>query len=229
MIDIFYTGQNRFSDQTKHNHAWMIDQLRSRFGAVQVHDFLQPEFDRSDCPVPTQGRTSGGVQVWDFMKAAQKLMAPTIMKFRTDLWFCNSSADPVLRSVDRVLSGTVDVSYLGANVKHGFENRDSNVLAQHNKKVPDFVITAKRSAVMGIDRVRDRLSSATDVASGNRVFRIITDDLSRSEITWCHIFLVRDQDTPLTDWHMARDFVRSYASGSSAMQYVMNQNPSDAL
>jgi len=164
------------------------------------------------------------------MKAAQQLSAEVIIKLRTDLWFARSSVDPLLRSIDRCVSGQVDVSYLGSNVKHGFELCDVNQSARHAKKVPDFVIVARRSAVLDIDRVRNHLLSAShDVASGNRVFKIVSANRERSELTWCHIFLVRNDQTALQDWHIALDFVRGYPHGKYAEIYLRQRRPEQSL
>lgn len=221
VLAVFYIGLPRFRDRTRDNHAWIQDQLRTRFGAVSTHDFLQPGFDRSDCPVSGNEGSSGGLQTWDFMKAAQCLAQPVIMKLRTDVWFCQSSLDPLLRSVDRCVTRNIDVAYLGANVKHGFGTRADSAPSHHYKKVPDFVIVAWRLAVLGIDRVRERMIAAQhDVASGNRVFKIITENLDRSETTWCNILLVRKSCTVCQDWYVARDFVQSYPRCDAAMRYL---------
>lgn len=230
VLDVFYIGLERFTDRTQDNHAWVLDKVRSRFGNISLHRFLQPHFDRSDCPVAGDIGGAGGLQTWDFMKAAQRLTSPLIMKMRTDLWFAKSSLDPLLRGIDRCVSGQIDVAYLGSNVKQGFELSDDTHSAQHAKKVPDFVIIARRSAVLDIDRVRAHLLGAPhDVASGNRVFKIITANLQRSELSWCRIFLVRNQHTPLQDWHVAMEFVRGYPHGTYAEHYLLNCCPQKPL
>jgi hypothetical protein len=229
MLDVFYIGLDRFRDRTRENHAWMLDQLSSRFGQITTHDFLQPKFDRSDCPVGGTVGSAGGLQVWDFMKAVQKLSAPCVMKLRTDVWFAHSSLAPVARAVERCLSDAKDVVYLGANVKQGLDDPDDNRPADHHKKVPDFVVVARRSAVLDIDRVRAHLAAAGDVASGNRVFKIITPDLSRSETTWCRIFLVRRANTFARDWNIACDFVRSYPEANRAQDFLLKCRPEQPL
>lgn len=229
MLDVFYIGENRFRDRTQENHAWMLAQLESRFGRISTHDFLQPGFDRSDCPVTGDAGSAGGLQVWDFMKVAQKLSAACIMKLRTDVWFSRSSLTPVSRAIERCISGATDVSYLGANVKQGLENPDDNKPAYHEKKVPDFVIVARRSAVLDIDRVRSHLQAAKDVSSGNRVFKIITPDLTRSETTWCRILLVRRSNTFSRDWNIACDFVKSYPQADVAMDFLTKCQPHQPL
>ena len=229
MLGVFYIGQDRFSDRTRDNHAWILEQLKSRFGTINTYDFLQPGFDRSDCPTHGNTGSAGGLQVWDFMKAVQLVYEPCVMKLRTDVWFANSSLDPLLKAVERCVLNAIDVAYLGSNVKIGFENVNDTKPAHQEKKVPDFVIVARREAVLDIDRVRNHLSNSSDVASGNRVFKIITENLNRSETTWCRIFLVRRDRTMTRDWNIAWDFASSYPKSSAASNFLSTCRPDQPL
>lgn len=229
MLDIFYIGQDRFSAETRDNHTWALDEIQQRFGSVTVHRFLQPYFDRSDIPVDPLAGTNGGIQVWDFMKACQLLSAPVVMKWRTDNWFAKSSIEPLLRATERVMAAQVDVAYLGINAKSGLDAVDQVHATPCHKKVPDFVIIAQRSALRDIKDVRQDLADAREVKNGNRVFKIIAKDLARCETTWCRIFLVRDNLSELTDYTVAKDFVRRYKGNESAMAYLDSCDPQQPL
>jgi hypothetical protein len=229
MLDVFYIGHDRFTQQTQDNHAEVLHRIQQRFGAVTVHRYLQPDFDRSDIPVDPLAGSSGGIQVWDFMKACQILTAPVVMKWRTDNWFAKSSIDPLLRATEKVLSAHVDVAYLGINAKSGLEVIDQVHATHCHKKVPDFVVIAQRGALRDINDVRRDLASAREVKNGNRVFKIIARDLSRCETTWCRIFLVRDNHDMITDYAVAKDFVRRYKGNQSAMNYLETCDPGEPL
>ena len=224
MIAIFYTGLDRFSDQTRDNHNKVIAAIRE-IGPTKVYNFLQPTFDRSDCPVLGGVGSAGGLQCWDFMKAAQQLTETIIIKFRTDLWFTESSIEALINEIKSIINNEYDVSYLGANAAYNFENPLIKYHATTYKKIPDFVIVARRDAVLDIDRVRQHLKDAGDVANGNKVFKIITPTLARSYCVNCYIFLVRASTTELNDHDMGVAFYSDYPNGGAAAKHWRLQKP----
>lgn len=229
MLEIFYIGLDRWSAQTQDNHAVMLDKIQQRFGAVEVKKFLQPEFDRSDSPVGGSAGSSGGLQVWDFTKACQIMTAPVVMKWRTDNWFAESSHEHMLRAIDRVMSASVDVAYLGSNVKSGLNPPVDWHPTGHHKKVPDFVIVARRQALRDINEIRRTLEQADEVKNGNRVFKIIAKDLARCETIWCRIFLLRQDRDVNTDYSVATDFVNGYKANALAKNYLDHCDPGEPL
>ena len=225
MIGIFYTGLPRYREETRLNHDKLITRLQA-IAPVQVYDFLQPGFPRDDLPCAGDVGSAGGIQVWDFMKAAQILTEPVIVKLRTDLWFCESSFEVVAREVESVLRGHNDVSYLGSNLKMNFDKEDIRYPANSHKKVPDFVVVARRDKVLEIDRVRDRLREHyNNVANGNKVFRIITPDMDSSVSVNCHIFLMRKALRNPTDYNVGLAFINDYPVGEEAWQYWKTKRP----
>lgn len=225
MIAVFYTGLPRYQEETKENHERLIQRLQA-IAPVQVYNFLQPYFPRDDLPCEGDVGSAGGIQVWDFMKVAQQLTEPVIVKLRTDLWFCESSFDVVAREVESVLRGHNDVSYLGSNLKMNFDQEDIRYPANSHKKVPDFVVVARRDAVLEIDRVRERLlEHYNNVANGNKVFRIITPTLDRSISVNCHIFLMRKALKHPTDYKVGLAFINDYPVGEQAWHYWRSKRP----
>ena len=226
MIGIVYTGLPRFQAETQENHNRLINRLLA-IAPVQIHDCLQPHFDRSDLPCNGTVGAAGGIQVWDFMKAAQHMIEPIIIKFRTDLWFCESSIEVVAREVETVLNGDADVVYMGTNLKENFDKKDLRFWAAGQSNVPDYVVIARREKVLDIDRVRDSLTLHKDnVASGNKVFKIITPDLLRSYCVNCHIYLVREQLPDMNDWTVGWSFMASFAKiPEDAIAYMIGIKP----
>ena len=216
MIAIFYIGLDRFSAQTKANHQELFDRL-AKIAPIQVYHFLQPEFSREDCPVSGGVGSAGGLQTWDFMKAVQQVKGDIVIKLRTDVWFCSNTCDNVVEEVKSIIAGDHDVTYMGANSKDNYQTPYVRWPAPQHKKVPDFVIIARREAVLDIDRVTDHLANAGDVANGNKTFKIITKDLSRSYCVNNYVFLIRDELTPLDDWNIGLKFYQSYAYGGAAL------------
>jgi hypothetical protein len=196
-----------------------------------VYNFLQPRFpSRADLPCAGDVGSAGGIQVWDFMKAAQQITEPVIVKFRTDLWFCESSIEVVAKEVENVVQGLNSVSYLGANIKMNFDKKYHRYHATEHKKVPDFVVVAKRECVLDIERVRERLKeNYNNVASGNKVFKIITPNLDASYSVNCHIFLMRQSLKDPDDWRVGKEFISDYPYGDEAYQYWSTQRPKPKL
>jgi hypothetical protein len=230
MIALFYIGFPKFQEETKANHEKLIARL-SQIAPVQVYDFLQPHFQsRADLPCFGDFGSAGGIQVWDFMKAAQALKEPVIVKLRTDLWFCESSLEVVAREVESVLKGHNDVSYLGSNIKTNFDKKDYRYHATEHKKVPDFVVVARREAVLDIERVRERLTEHRDnVANGNKVYKIITPNLDLSYSVNCHIFLMRQALKDPDDWKVGKAFISDYPYGAEAFDYWRTQRPTPTI
>jgi hypothetical protein len=177
-------------------------------------------------PVSGSPGSAGGIQVWDFMKAAQLIDCPVIMKWRTDNWFAKSSIDPLLHLTERVLTEQIDVGYLGSNVKNGLRIETHATL--RHAKVPDFVIVSRRAALRPIDQVRSSLLGS-DVKNGNLVFRCIAQNLERCETAWCRIFLVRQERDVMTDYTVASDFVRGYKAGQLSRQFLDGCDPEQPL
>ena len=224
MIAIFYIGLDRFSDLTRQNHQKLIDAIQT-IGPVRVYEFLQPKFDRSQCPVTGSVGAAGGLQTWDFMKAVQLVQEPIVIKLRTDVWFSESSIPLVIEELKAVLQGHQDVSYMGANAQDNFQTSCVKWHTPVHKKVPDFVIIARREKVMDIDRVSNHLAQAGDVANGNKTFKIITANLESSWCVNCYIFLIRNQFTKLDDWNVGFEFYKSYAHGGPAVTWWASQLP----
>ena len=215
MISVFYIGLDRFSSLTRANHQRLFDEL-NKIAPTQIHNFLQPNFSRQDCPITGTVGAAGGLQTWDFMKAVQMVDGDIVIKLRTDVWFCDSAYQHVIDEVKSIMSGETDVAYIGANAQSNYDKPFVKWRAPEHKKVPDFVIVAKRSEVMEIDRVSKHLAEAGDVANGNKTFKIITKDLNRSVCVNNYTFLIRNDRTPLDDWNVGLDFYKSYAHGGEA-------------
>jgi hypothetical protein len=215
MISIFYIGLDRFSQLTQANHQRLFDEL-AKIAPINIHKFLQPGFSRAECPVTGGVGTAGGLQTWDFMKAVQQVNGDIVIKLRSDVWFCESAYQHVIDEVRAIMSNQYDVAYIGANAQANYDRPFVKWSAPEHKKVPDFVIVARRSAVMDIDRVTKHLAEAGDVANGNKTFKIITKDLSRSVCINNYTFLIRDARTPLDDWNIGLEFYKSYAHGGEA-------------
>lgn len=226
MIAVFYIGQPRYQEETRENHQRVIARLQ-QIAPVRVYDCQQPGFDsRSDVPCQGDVGKAGGLQVWDFIKAAQQLTEPVIIKFRSDLWFCESSVEILAAEVQAVINGEYDVCYLGANLKFDFDKERSKYHATAHKKIPDFVVVARRECLRDIEQVRTILAdNADNVANGNKVFKIITQDLARSYAVNCYIFLMRVPLTQPTDYAVGRAFIDSYPESGTAHQYWKKFRP----
>jgi len=235
MISITYIGLPRYQRMTQDNHGRLINML-NEIAPVRIYNCLQPNFpSRHDLPCGGDVGSAGGLQVWDFFKAVQTVKEEIIIKLRTDVWFHETSYAIVVREVQKIINGDNDVCYLGANIKHNFDKQDLRYPAVNEKKVPDYVIIAKKSALRNIDEIRWRLHEhRNDVASGNKVFRIITDNLNRSVSVNCHIFLVRKEMRDPTDWKVGWAFITDFNNSEDAARYWQTQkvrvmNPDDTI
>jgi hypothetical protein len=223
MISIFYTGDRRHNPEIMRvNHDAMIQRL-ALIDTVEVSWFTKDFADRGECPFDEGGddvslrRGQGGaVQVWDFIKGAERLDGDVVIKFRTDLWFTASAREVIAEHVERITKGEVDVVYFGSDLVNGNQGKEHGVYditAKEPARIQDFVIAAKKQSLAPAQRVIDRMlmMPPRKIRSGNKVFRYILGDGCRARGVICHLWLIRKfYDTVPTDRDVCRDYIASY-------------------
>ena len=220
-LGIFYTGEERFREQTKANHQHLLD-LISNQHRTQVYWFTQPNFDRAACPYyETERFRSGGIQIWDFVSAAEQMTEPVIIKMRTDVWFAKSCINVVLEMISRVMSKEFDLVYLGSEL---YENFDAicNVESANIDKIQDFVIIARKDAINNLSETVDRYMHMKPNKSGNKVFQALIKKPEKSITVRCQMYLMRKIPEQLIDGEVAYGFVERYLLGKNFNDNVID-------
>jgi len=220
-LGVFYTGEERFREQTQANHKQVLD-LISKQHRTQVYWFTQPDFDRTACPYyETERFRSGGIQIWDFVNAAQRLEEPVIIKMRTDVWFAKSSINVVLEMISRVMSKGFDLVYLGSEL---YENFDAicNIESANIDKIQDFVIIARKDAINNLSESVDRYMHMKPNKSGNKVFQALIKKPEKSITVRCQMYLMRKIPEKLIDGEVAYGFVERYLLGKNFNDKVID-------
>lgn len=227
MISIFYTGDRRHNfDVMRENHANMIQQL-STLDTVEVSWFTKDYAQRGVCPFNEGGaddhlrRGQGGaVQVWDFMSSADRVQGDVVIKFRTDIWFTESSRQVIMQHVQDILQGRMDIVFFGSdlvNDNQGQEHTVYDITPHDPARIQDFIIAARRSSLADSQQVIDRMLAMPPkkVRSGNKTFRYILGTNCRAQGVRCHLWLIRRYyaSTP-TDQQVCHDYIMSYMDQS---------------
>jgi hypothetical protein len=211
MISIFYTGERRFEDVSRENHELLINEMKQRYGDVSVYYFTQPEHDRSGCPYQgTEHYRSGGIQMWDFLTAAEKIDSEIIIKFRTDAWFASSSFYSLFDVIDKIKSRQYDIAYMGAELFDGYDKHNQQIDVSKVEKIQDFIIAARKSSLANKETAAKNYTNKKAIKSGNKVFYFLMDKNTKGVTVRCQIYLIRKIPDVLTDGEVAWGFIERY-------------------
>lgn len=214
MIAIFYTGSDRFSSVTYDNHSKVINKIKEKYPVI-VYDHKVPNFDRSECKFIT----SGGCQVFDFMKSSEMLSENIIIKFRTDIWFTDSSIDALIESIDQVVNNELDLVFLGYDFRNRYSEKNFKTDLNLVKKVTDFVIVAHKKGLttreLALQKCIDDRSK-----SGNVLFKNIRSDKSKAMMVSCHMYLVRREFFDFSHYDILYDWVQQYRITGNEMNWI---------
>ena len=216
MIAIFYTGANRFSLFTKSNHDKVIDKIKEKY-PVMVYDHKLPEFDRTECT----STLSGVCQVFDFMKSSELLSENIIIKFRTDIWFTDSSIEMLLEAIDSVVNNIIDVVYLGYDFRNYYSKKGFKIDADNIDKVSDFVVVSNKKGLATRSVVLQKCINDRS-KNGNVLFKNIRNDTARSLMISCHMYLVRKEFLNFSHYDILHNWVQQYRITGNEMDWVLN-------
>jgi hypothetical protein len=216
MIAIFYTGADKFSSVTFSNHVKVIDKIREKY-PVTVYDHKLPDFDRTECTFTL----SGGCQVFDFMKSSEILSENIIIKFRTDIWFTDSSIEMLLEAIDDVVNNTLDIVYLGYDFRNYYSEKGFKIDVNDIKKITDFVVVSNKKGLTTRD-IALRKCIEDRSKSGNLLFKNIRNDAARSIMVSCHMYLVRKEFLEFSHYDILCDWVKQYRITGNEMNWVLN-------
>jgi hypothetical protein len=169
MIAIFYTGADKFSSVTFSNHVNVIDKIKEKY-SVTVYDHKLPDFDRTECTFTL----SGGCQVFDFMKSSEMLSENIIIKFRTDIWFTDSSIEMLLEAIDDVVNNTLDIVYLGYDFRNHYSEKGFKIDVNDVKKITDFVVVSNKKGLTTRDIALQIIANTPVTAqTGTEIVQVI--------------------------------------------------------
>jgi len=216
MIAIVYIGQRRFQETTKQNHKKFLTELSKEF-KIKIYDFIKDAPDPA-CPYDR----SGTVQVWDFVHAIEKVQEEIVIKLRTDVWFTDSSIRVVIQELKKIVEKSLDLAYFGINLRHHYSAEYHMSNAQHEKKVMDFIIIARKNKLRSSQDIINSLSSTIKEQSGNKFFRLLmTPDTIAVSIS-CQLYLVRQSYTFTENWQIINDWVSEYRKTDDGLEWIKN-------
>lgn len=206
-IGAFYIGQQRFADIGKPNHQALFDALRQLL-PLNIYDFSKLPNTVTECPF----KESGGVQVWDFIEATNKIQDQYIIKLRTDLWFTPSSINCIVDGMQRIIQGTVDAEFYGSNWAEFLGHENSRFPIQDRPWVQDFVVSARRSVLRTPQQVLKDLYNCKPSTRlcGTKVYRSITNSDVTANNVMCQIYLIRKHYDQVDPWQVGLDYILSY-------------------
>lgn len=216
MIAIFYTGADKFSSVTFSNHVKVIDKIKEKY-PVTVYDHKLPGFDRTECTFTL----SGGCQVFDFMKSSEILSENIIIKFRTDIWFTDSSIEMLLEAIDSVVNNIIDIAYLGYDFRNYYSEKGFKINADNINKVSDFVVIANKKGLTTRDVALQKCINDRS-KNGNVLFKNIKSDNARSLMISCHMYLVRKEFLNFSHYDILHNWVQQYRITGCEMNWVLN-------
>jgi hypothetical protein len=215
-VALFYIGLVRFEKLGKENHKKLIDILTEAYD-LKIYDFTLPNIDRTDCTFEDSGR----IQVYDFYTALDQIEEDIVIKFRTDIWFTNSSIEMLLDAIDNVVNDTLDVVYLGYDFRNYYSEKGFKIDADAIKKVADFVVVSNKQ---GLTTRAVALQKCIDDRSknGNVLFKNIRSDTARSVMISCHMYLVRKEFLSFSHYDILHDWVQQYRITGDEMNWVLD-------
>jgi len=227
-IALVYIGARRFEDVTRKRHGILAKRLNGKYGC-DVHWFTHDneELERDKHPYPE----AGAMQVTDFCKARDILDGKydILIKMRTDLWLTDTAWPVILEEVDRVANGDVDIGYVGYNFLEHYDKALSRIDAGGVNKVQDFIVIARKDAIVSTEDLFARLGGRRDRKriNGNKIWRDIRPEGIRSETVSTQIYLIREEHDEYTNWQLLWDwFSKKKDAPEESMVWLMNNKDS---
>jgi hypothetical protein len=176
MIAIVYNGLKRFQKTANPNHQKMIERIRSKY-PVTVYDFLKDSHDDT-CPVGKAGPT----MVYDFVQSCKVVKENIVVKFRSDLWFTESSMNTIMSEIDLIASNQLDVSFIGMDVRSYHDSeyvRIGPIGYKHGKSlVQDFCVIADKTKIDDYETIIQNVILNKDIKSGHRSRSLVESSTS---------------------------------------------------
>jgi len=192
---------------TRQRHAIFAKRLDSRYGC-DVHWFTHDneQLQRDQHPYPE----AGAMQVTDFCKARDLLdgQYDILIKMRTDLWITDTAWPVLFEEVDRVVDGETDIGYVGYNFLEHYDKVLSRKNADDVKKVQDFIVIAKATAIVSTEDLFARLGKNAwkKRINGNKIWRYIRTEDAPAETVSTQIYLIREERKEYTNWQLLWDW-----------------------
>jgi len=228
-IGIAYIGERRFQQTSQANHEELFNLLRTKH-ELTIYDFGKGErlnmgefADRfrsnsSDTACPYD--TSGAIQVWDFVQANKQVTEDIIIKIRTDTWFTKNSMQVVLKELDEIVAGNTDVSFMGLDFLNCCDKLYERSDAAETKKVPDFFIIARRTALASTEAIIEKVEAPSKQKSGNVMFKYILGEAARAVKVSCQMYLIRHEYTEPNNWQIYSEWTSQYNKSVESQKWV---------
>lgn len=184
MISIIQTGLGRYREITNPNHKELYDLIAEHY-PITIHDFYRTDSD-PECPY----KGSGSVQLFDLLKAKDKVDNEIILKIRSDILITKVARLAILDELKKIINGEIDISFIGIELLKYYHLPYHQANYLHKvRKVLDYVVICKKSMLDDtvIDGHHDKISSNT----GNAVLYLLIKDNMRASIMSTQIYVIR--------------------------------------
>lgn len=211
-------GLRRFYDTAKSNHKKLYDTLNKRYGIV-VYDFYRDTAD-PECPFDLSGK----VQVWDFLKAKDKIIEDIIVKIRSDVYLTRTAIDVICTEIDNVISKESDIVYMGIDFMNDYSavHKREDARTVHGHKVTDFVIIARKDKISNSDETIDILGKSVKDKSGNKTFNLIMSESAVAKKVSTQMYILRKDYSDYDNWQIYWDWASQYLKSPVAQEWVKN-------
>jgi hypothetical protein len=184
-----------------------------------THDNEQLQRDKHPYP------EAGAMQVTDFCKARDILdgQYDILIKMRTDLWITDTAWPVLFEEVDRVVDGETDIGYVGYNFLEHYNKVLSRKNADDVKKVQDFIVIARATAIVPTQDLFARLGKNAwkKRINGNKIWRYIRAEDTPAETVSTQIYLIREERKEYTNWQLLWDwFSKKKDAPADSMEWL---------
>jgi hypothetical protein len=187
----------------------LIEYIQSNYD-VKFYDFVKQKND-SKCPYVT----SGGIQVWDFLKAIEQLEEQIYFKVRTDIWFTDTSIKVIIEYLDLIVNNKLDAAFFGLYFRKSY--KDSKVESpfdRPSKKVFDWVSISNKHAIEDPNIIFDKINKIQkkDVA-GHLCFYSVYKPNIRAFNVSTQMYLIRKSYEHIpNNYEVYSDFISGYST-----------------
>lgn len=214
-IGIIQIGLDHKFKIAEENHAMLYKFLSNKYN-INIYNFYR-EDPIPGCPF----NTSATIQLYDFFSSAEKTSEKIILKIRSDVFLTKSSIDILCQEIDAIVSGEIDISYLGLYFSTEYDKICVRKDVKECYKVPDKIVIARKDKL--IDNWLNTIHSVGSSTSGNVAYLQIKNTISVARMVSCQMYIVQNNFDVVDNWQIYYDWCKRYKEKSPiAVDWVLN-------
>jgi hypothetical protein len=221
MIAVVFIGLARYTQTTNQNHEKVLGILDKKFG-IKRYNFYRNE-PIVGCPFIR----TGTIQVYDFIESLEKVTEDIVVKFRSDIYFTDTSIDVLVSEIEKIIKKENDLAYIGLDFNDSYDQKYARFDARKVDKVTDFVIIAKKSLIPNksyiIQFLHDCEKNPVVSSSGNYTYFVLINEKTKAAKISTQLYLVRKEYESCENWQIYYDWCSQYKIKSPfAYEWVEN-------